>query len=686
MGNNRFLFLLICFFNLHGPLNAQTLGDLPTWVGTLMEWIPEEQIDDVDMESFFEHILGIYENPLDLNAISEEQLRSLLFLSPIQAKQIIQYRERIGSFLSKFELQGIEVLTLEQVRILSSLVTVHAPAVPAKFRNVNSENGFQQQLVFQMGRQIEKSRGYTQQGTSKSNYIGDPWRGVIKYRMGVTSQWQMNLTLEKDPGEKLWDTSQKLTGFDHLSAAVIIARLKNWQNIIIGDYTAQFGEGLGLWMGYATSKGSIFHGIAKSGSQSRMHTGTGESAFLRGVSGSVYWRSLKITPYLSYRVLDASLEANADSVLFAKTIASSGLHRTTTERAQASTLKHYLGGVAIERELFSGRIGLNGYWTYMDKMLDPDRIPRNLFRFRGNQLWNSSVYWKLHLRNSYFFGEGGVSNNGKPAFVGGLLYSLGPQLSWSFLYRNYHPGYHSYLTQAFGEHSTPQNERGYYTGLLYQPHKYFSVFCYLDIFEFPWLKYRVDAPSAGMDFMAELRYSVRKSASLKLRYRNGSKEENFDAGLPENLVIRIRNQQYRLEFEWKPSESWEFRGKVHLQDQLRHKRDTSVNSLAAVDSFFKPGSRIQVNIRMSFLKNWRGGATPIYFFENDVLHGHGSRPYQNPGFRYYCNIRLRINKNHSVWLNSSQSRFPSLTSIGTGLDEVPKNHKTDFKIVWRWIK
>ncbi len=55
---------------------------------------------DINYEELFENLLQILANPLDLNEVTADQLRSLYLLSQGQVNAIVQHREIYGPFLS----------------------------------------------------------------------------------------------------------------------------------------------------------------------------------------------------------------------------------------------------------------------------------------------------------------------------------------------------------------------------------------------------------------------------------------------------------------------------------------------------------------------------------------------------------------------------------------------------------
>ncbi len=93
----------------------------------------------------------------------------------------------------------------------------------------------------------------------------------------------------------------------------------------------------------------------------------------------------------------------------------------------------------------------------------------------------------------------------------------------SFVYRNISPGYQSLYTNAFTESTFPTNEKGLYTGISIRPHSFWRLDAYADFYKFPWLRYLVDAPTIGVDYLAQLTYKPNKQLEVYARYRTETK-------------------------------------------------------------------------------------------------------------------------------------------------------------------
>ena len=96
---------------------------------------------------------------------------------------------------------------------------------------------------------------------------------------------------------------------------------------------------------------------------------------------------------------------------------------------------------------------------------------------------------------------------------------------------------------------------------------------------------------------------------------------------------------------------------------------------------------LSFNVRAQYFET-EGYNSRIYAYENDVLYSFSIPAFFNKGFRYYANLNVDVFKNLSFYLRFAQSRFKDLSSIGSGLDEIKGNARTEVKmqLVYRFQK
>ena len=103
-------------------------------------------------------------------------------------------------------------------------------------------------------------------------------------------------------------------------------------------------------------------------------------------------------------------------------------------------------------------------------------------------------------------GEGAVGKQGY-ALLNQLKYRLLTGYQLLLIHRCYSHDYWSFFGRSFGEGSAPQNENGWYLATEAAPWAHWKFFASLDMFSFPWWKYRISKASQGIDGMFQATYS-----------------------------------------------------------------------------------------------------------------------------------------------------------------------------------
>ena len=165
----------------------------------------------------------------------------------------------------------------------------------------------------------------------------------------------------------------------------------------------------------------------------------------------------------------------------------------------------------------------------------------------------------------HFFGEAAISSKKYPAFINGLLISVSQNVDMSFLYRNISKGYQSLYTSAFTESTYPTNEKGLFSGIAIKLSDQWRFDGYADIYKFPWLKFRTNAPTTGKDYQFQFTYRPNKVLEVYSRYKAETKAINYNPdGLVLNPVIPQPRNSWRTQFSYKASTTITLRSRAEL--------------------------------------------------------------------------------------------------------------------------
>lgn len=93
---------------------------------------------------------------------------------------------------------------------------------------------------------------------------------------------------------------------------------------------------------------------------------------------------------------------------------------------------------------------------------------------------------------------------------------------------------------------------------------------------------------------------------------------------------------------------------------------------------------MSAGIRLQYFET-DGYNSRIYAYENDVLYSYSIPAFFDKGFRYYFNLNYDLGKKISFWLRLAQTVYQDKGSVGSGLDEINGNRRTELKLQARLL-
>ncbi|MDB5119802.1 MAG: hypothetical protein JWN56_1020 [Sphingobacteriales bacterium] len=677
--------ILFGFFSfvVLNKVNAQTENDFSTQ--QIIESLSENVNEDFDYSELTERLNYYKLHPININDTNPQQLSELGFLTTLQINTLMQHIRENGDLLDLLELQGISDFDPETIANLLLFVYIKQANAIKNLSITDLSSKANHDLLIRYGQLFQKQEGFKIPDTSnRSRYLGSANRFFVRYRYSYGENISFSLNLEKDAGEQFM--SRKSKGFDFYSGSLAIKNIGKINKLVIGDYSLQFGQGLSLWSGLSFGKGASVTTLAKQDAGLKAYTSVNEFSYLRGLAATISVNHFVFTPFISYQNLDASM-SKVDSLSENDEITSlglSGLHRTQSEISNKKAVSQLLFGSNIQYAHKDLKIGFNAYQASFNRNFEVGKALYKQFEFAGKSLTNFSTYYSYAYKNTYFFGELAHSITSGYALVNGLITSLSPKLSIILLYRHYDKDFHSLYNQSVSESSSAINERGFYTGLTYKPIRTIELSAYADRFEFPWLKYGVDAPSKGYDLLSQLSYTPNKKLKAMVRFRFKQKEENDDVLNTVNVLQTVGKYNYRFKVSYKINKSITLRNRVEFTDYQKENTAKESGYLMYQDVIYDPmQSKFSGNIRFAIFDT-NGFNSRIYAFENDVLYSYSVLGYQNSGTRCYVNGRYILKRGLDVWCRWSFTNYANLESIGSGLDKIDGHIKSDIKLQLRY--
>jgi hypothetical protein len=467
------------------------------------------------------------------------------------------------------------------------------------------------------------------------------------------------------------------------------------RSLTIGDFTVNMGQGLIQWQTFSLVKSSQTLGIKRESPVLRPYRAAGEYNFHRGVGLSLQKGKWQSTFFASYRKISTTAEADSigqESVF--TSFQNSGYHRTAAEIADRNNNGQFAAGGNIRYETRDFSIGFNLIHFHFGQPLQKKDALYNLYSLKRKNLTDFSADYSYTLGNLHLFGEIAKDQWLHRAYLQGALVSLGEHLDAGFVYRNISPAFQSLYSASFTENNMPGNEQGLYSGFSFKPAAGIRFDFYYDIFVFPWLKYRVDGPSHGRDFLFQFTARPDKFWQLTTTYKLESKPVNgIDLTNRTSLLTYPIKEKIRITSDITISKSLLCIGRIEWSC-LRTGGSLPQHGFMGMTGMAYTKSGFSANSGVCFFET-DSYDTRIYSFEPDLLYGFSLPVFYGRGLHYYLNLHRdlfrssRLTRNHlrlTAWIKWDQTFYPGALSIGSGLDEIPGNRKSEIKaqVLFQW--
>ncbi|HRN36276.1 MAG TPA: hypothetical protein PLL18_05125, partial [Flavobacteriales bacterium] len=283
-------------------------------------------------------------------------------------------------------------------------------------------------------------------------YLGSPWKVYARYRYQYRRDLDFGITAEKDEGEEFFKGTQK-KGFDFYSAHLFLRNVGPFKAVALGDYQAQFGQGLTFSSGLSFARKSAYSINIERNAQGLMpYASVNENQFLRGAAATMgLGKRFEGTAFISRKKHDANLRSEADTsfsgsdadLVTFSSFQEDGYHRTYSELDKKNALEEFVYGGHLRYRGTRLQVGATAARVdFGHALAKSSTVPYNQFEFQGQSNTTYGMDWKLPYRNLIWFGEVARSADGGSAGVTGLLAALDKRLSMALLYRNLQRNFH----------------------------------------------------------------------------------------------------------------------------------------------------------------------------------------------------------------------------------------------------
>ncbi len=578
----------------------------------------------------------LHDSPMNINTATREELLRLPFLDEEQVEEIHAYVYLHGPLQTQGELRLVPLLDSRTRRFLSLFVTF-GNAPPATTRRHKPLTPVSNTLTTRLDVPLYYRRGYQ----VHDGYAGDPLYHRTLYQLKAGKHLRAGGHIEKDAGER-W--------VDSWGAYAELRQVGALKKAVVGDFRMGFGEGLVAggtsWFARTTPAARVQTSI-------RASTGTDETRFLRGAASTLaLGKGIELTAFASARQLDATLQADGS----VRTLLTTGLHRTDSERRRKNDVNTYLYGGDLTWTHKGWHLGMTGYCQQFDRWLNPGSQPYRKYYPRGRRFASAGIHYGKTIYRLAVAGETAFSTEqGLPTEVAGEgrrggSSGLGTlhRLTWrptarytlSAVQRYYAPSFHSLQSAALARSSRVQNENGLLLHLRAEPWDSWQVLTYADFFHHPWPPYGCRTSRTGQEVQLQLVHPISEGTTLSGRYIMRHTADD----------TRSTRHRIRLQFTTQPSSHWRLQSTASLLHTssgtgfsllqgLRYTLPSPSLALSGVVGYARPG---RSKSGMSEYLPTLTGAMGQTFLYGETLHGTLLCRWQSRGEHWRIEARYSV--------------------------------------------
>lgn len=667
--------LTIFFGAFPGAVMAQDSTSVEEQLEKAFEEIDPEENGQVG-EQLTQFLEDLATDPVNINRAKLDELLQIPGINLKIARAILEYRAT-KPFESKNELlevSGIGPATYSRIHIYISIGRTRE-----RFRDMYLRPGYwltnkRMEVFSRYQRDLQEAEGYIR-SDSLGGYLGSPIKYYQRVRM-TTNHLSMNLTQEKDAGEPL----NGINGFDFISGHIALINNGKLNELVVGDYSLSFGQGLVLWSGGAFGKGrEVVSTVSKNERGIKPYSSAQETDFFRGVAAS-YGDKIELTGFYSERPRTASV-IGVDTTRFPS---STGFHRTNNELGRKNNIYQMTTGGRVRVDSPIGLVGVTGYYNRFSSYITKGTLLSSAYDYEGREQSVFGIDYRVLLKNSFLFGELARSENGGFGGIAGIETPLGYNTEMVLAYRNYQKNFQSFLASGFGEQSSgPQNEEGFYVGLRHTLNRKITISGYFDQFKFSAPRFGTSQPTGGYDVLALGEIDFDRNLKVYLLARSETKDEEYislnQMGNEEVKLAHEKRSSIRANFEYQVSPLVRMRSRVEIIRNKAAGSSWETGFLIYQDLRVQPIPKLRIDGRVT-LFDTDSFSTRIYQFESDLLYVMSNTVLYDRGQRAYVTLKYDITTFLDIWFKYGITIFEDQHSISSGLNEIQGNIKNSIGV------
>jgi len=171
---------------------------------------------------------------------------------------------------------------------------------------------------------------------------------------------------------------------------------------------------------------------------------------------------------------------------------------------------------------------------------------------------------------------------------------------------------------------------------------------------------------------------------MYLRFRQKTGQVNAALpGFPVHVPVTSGTSSLRYQVTWTAFSNLLMNNRFEVVETRMEGTGKHYGYLVSQDISYKPaGLPASVTIRYALFDTWSYNER-IYSYENDVLYGYSVPAYEGKGIRCFLLVSWSPVRKLEVWVRYAQTFYTDRDIIGTGLDQIDGDLKSEIKLQLR---
>src|SRR5574344_50991 len=658
-----FIFLFIL---CSSSLSAQNIS---SWDSFIQNYSEDDNNSD-GWKEVYETLCELHEHPMNINTATREDLGRLPFITEEQIEEIQAYIYSHGEMKTLGELLLIESLDYETRKMLEFFVFA-GDKERAEFPGLNKLIKYgKSDLLASSDVPLYDCKG------DNNGYLGYKYANSFRYNYHYSDFIKLGIVGSQDAGEPFFAGKNRF-GYDFYSYYFVLKNYGRLKCLAVGCYRVSFGMGLVVNSDFSLGKTAALVSMGRSNNNIRAHPSQSESNYFDGVAATVeVVKNLSLSAFLSYRMLDATLNKDEASV---SSIIDGGYHRTETEMGKKGNLRSKLVGGNVHYFIKGFHLGATAVYTDLSRCLSPDMssIYRRYYA-RGKDFFNIGSDYGYICHRYKLNGEVAFGKSGGVATVNNLNVRLRSDMELIAVQRFYSYRYSSLYSQSFSEGGSVQNESGIYIGVKWQPSRKLNVMAYTDYFCFAWPKYQISKSSSGMDNMFSIAYLPEHwSFNMRYRIKLRQKDDENKTSLKNNI-----RQTARISSAYAPNKNAEWRMQADVSAAAFNGK-SDCGYMINGSFLYKYKDFLRFNVSFGYF-NTDSYDSRIYTYEPGLLYSFSFPSYYGEGFRSSAIVHADISQSLALTVKAGITKYLDRKTIGSALQQISSSSKSNIDCQLRW--